>query len=80
MSHPHCAAGHVCQRPSGHECIEPGCHAPAGTAWGPLWCPEHDQERLDRISGQLDVAVMKAATWVEERANAPAKEQEQDMP
>lgn len=74
MSHPHCGEGHVCQRPSGRECIEPGCHALAGTTWGPLWCPEHDQERLDRISGQLDAAVGEAATWVEERANAPVKE------
>ena len=53
MSHPRCGAGHVCVQPSGRECIEPGCHAPAGTLWGPMWCPEHDQERLDRISGQM---------------------------
>ena len=54
-SHKLCAeAGkHICQRPSGQSCVEPGCDRPAGTWWGPLWCPEHDEERLDRISRQL---------------------------
>ena len=54
MAHPNCIEGHVCQRPSGRECHEPGCHDPAGTLWGPLWCPEHDRERLDRIGASLD--------------------------
>jgi hypothetical protein len=55
-SHPHCGGpdGHVCQRPSGRTCIEPECEQPAGTLWGPLWCPEHDQERLDRVSNRLE--------------------------
>lgn len=54
-SHQRCidAGEHVCQKPSGEGCIEPGCDRPAGTLWGPLWCPEHDQERLDRVSGQM---------------------------
>lgn len=56
ISHPNCQtpAGHVCQQPTGKPCIEPGCNGPAGTLWGPLWCPPCDQERLDRISAQFD--------------------------
>jgi hypothetical protein len=53
-SHPNCTDGHVCQKPSGRTCIEHGCNAEAGTLWGPLWCPEHDKERLDRITKNLD--------------------------
>jgi hypothetical protein len=55
-SHPNCwgPAGHICQEPSGRACIEKGCDQPAGTHWGPYWCPEHDVERLDRISANLD--------------------------
>jgi hypothetical protein len=54
-SHQKCrdAGEHICQRPSGRTCIEEGCDQPAGTLWGPLWCPEHDQERLDRIGRQM---------------------------
>lgn len=52
-SHPNCTDGHVCQKPSGRICIEDGCNEPAGTLWGPYWCPDHDRERLDRIDGQL---------------------------
>ena len=57
-SHPNCertATGilHVCQEPSGQPCVEDGCDKPAGTWWGPLWCPDHDVERLDRISRNL---------------------------
>lgn len=54
MSHPNCGAEHTCQRPSGRVCVEPGCTQPAGTIWGPLWCPDHDRERLDRITDQLE--------------------------
>lgn len=56
MSHPKCHGpdGHVCQQPSGRECIEPLCREPAGTLWGPLWYPAHDQERLDRITASLE--------------------------
>lgn len=53
-AHPKCVDGHVCQEPSGRECIEYGCHEPAGTHWGPMWCPDHDRERPNRISAQLD--------------------------
>ena len=44
QSHPNCTEGHVCQEPSGRTCL--GCDEPAGTIWGPYWCPEHDKERL----------------------------------
>lgn len=51
-SHPRCERpnGHTCQQPSGRVCIVGGCGGEAGTDWGPFWCPEHDAERLDRIS------------------------------
>lgn len=39
--------------PSGRTCIEPGCDKPAGTPWGPYWCPDHDDERIERIDRQL---------------------------
>lgn len=56
MSHPNChgPAGHVCQEPSGKECVETDCRNAAGTLWGPLWCPPHDEERLDRITRNLE--------------------------
>lgn len=53
-SHPKCTPVHVCQQPSGRTCVEDGCERQAGTWWGPLWCPEHDKERLDRISISLE--------------------------
>jgi hypothetical protein len=54
-AHPNCgpATGHVCAKPSGQICFETGCGEPAGTLWGPLWCPDHDAERIDRISALL---------------------------
>lgn len=56
MSHPNCERPnrHICQKPSGRTCIEAGCDRSAGTLWGPLWCPEHDAERLDRIAAGFD--------------------------
>jgi hypothetical protein len=55
-SHQKCldAAEHVCQKPSGRRCYEQPCEEPAGTLWGPYWCPKHDKERLDRISAAFD--------------------------
>lgn len=44
---------HICAEPSGATCFENGCTEPAGTWWGPHWCPEHDAIRLNRISRQL---------------------------
>lgn len=52
-AHPKCTGGHVCQQPSGRLCVEQGCNEAAGTLWGPYWCPEHDRQRLDRISANL---------------------------
>jgi len=52
-SHPNCRSeGHVCQQPSGHDCIDWG--KPAGTLWGPYWCPDCDVKRLDKISANLE--------------------------
>ena len=34
-------------------CLTAGCEEPAGTPWGPLWCADHDDERIHRISTQL---------------------------
>lgn len=61
MSHPNCHGpeGHVCAQPSGRTCREQECQKPAGTLWGPLWCPGCDEERLDRISASLN-ALTKA--------------------
>lgn len=52
-AHPKCDNGHVCQEPSGRTCVEVECNEAAGTLWGPLWCPDHDRERLDRISASF---------------------------
>lgn len=61
VSHPKCQteAGHVCAQPSGWPCHEPRCPKPAGTAWGPYWCPRHDQERLDRVTAELEALVQR---------------------
>jgi hypothetical protein len=39
---------------SGKTCVERGCTKPAGTHWSPFWCFEHNVERLDRISVNLE--------------------------
>lgn len=54
-AHPQCHTerGHVCQRPTGKPCIESGCDADAGTLLGPAWCPEHDQQRLQRVTDSM---------------------------
>jgi hypothetical protein len=52
MSHPNCTNGHVCQVPSGRKCVD--CGEPAGTKWGPYWCPDCDKKRLDRVTANLD--------------------------
>lgn len=56
-SHPRCWTGSAyahaeCVRPSGRACID--CGEPAGTTWGPYWCPPCDVKRLDRISRNLE--------------------------
>jgi hypothetical protein len=39
---------------TGKDCIEPGCHNPAGTWWSPLWCFQCNVKRMDRITMQLE--------------------------
>lgn len=60
MAHPNCTESHVCQQPSGRTCIESGCDLPAGTLWGPLWCPDHDRERLERVTRQMESLLNEA--------------------
>ena len=59
-SHPNCwgPEGHVCQQPSGRTCLD--CDQPAGTLWGPYWCPDCDVKRLDRISASLESLAAEA--------------------
>jgi hypothetical protein len=39
---------------TGEVCIERGCDKPAGTAWSPWWCFEHNVERMRRITTRLE--------------------------
>jgi hypothetical protein len=57
VSHPRCTDGHICQQPSGRACDVRGCQEPAGTLWGPYWCPDHDKQRLERITANLESAL-----------------------
>ncbi len=43
------AVGNSPQYHTGKPCIVAGCTRPAGTWWSPLWCVEHNIERIDRI-------------------------------
>lgn len=65
-SHPDCwkdgKRHHTCQKPSGRQCIERGCTNPAGTLWGPHWCPDCDVKRLDRISEGLE-SLYREGVW-----------------
>lgn len=56
---------HVCQKPSGRTCIEGGCTEPAGTLWGPLWCPDHDRERLNCVSAQMESLFTPGNLWLD---------------
>ena len=61
--HPRCWRGdhyeHTeCVKPSGRACVD--CGEPAGTLWGPMWCPDCDVKRLARISASF--AEIEAAT------------------
>jgi len=38
---------------TGKLCIEAGCNNPAGTAWSPYWCFEHNVKRIKHIGDQL---------------------------
>ncbi len=49
---------------TGEPCIREGCDKPAGTAWSPYWCFEHNVERMKFIDGQFDF--LKALFEIEE--------------
>lgn len=74
QSHPNCrgAEGHVCQRPSGQRCVD--CGAPAGTLWGPHWCPDCDMTRLDRILIALHGLVHESDSSSPQADSAPCGE------
>lgn len=36
------------------KCIMRSCIEPAGTPWGPHYCADHDDERINGISKALD--------------------------
>ena len=59
-SHPNCGGpkGHICRVLSGRACLD--CGQPAGTLWGPYWCPDCDVKRLDRIGASLDSLASEA--------------------
>lgn len=45
---------------TGKQCVTKGCKAPAGTWWSPLWCFEHNVERVKKITASLEDAVRHA--------------------
>ena len=51
--------GNSAKHYTGKQCIEKGCEAPAGTKWSPLWCFEHNVQRIDRISASLEDIVQQ---------------------
>lgn len=46
--------GNSSRHHTGKRCVESGCDRPAGTHWSPLWCFEHNVERIKRIDRQLE--------------------------
>jgi hypothetical protein len=38
---------------TGKQCYVHGCTNPAGTAWSPYWCFEHNVERIRCVDKQL---------------------------
>ncbi len=45
--------GNSAKHHTGKNCIEKGCVRPAGTLWSPLWCFNHNVERMRRIDRAL---------------------------
>jgi len=45
---------------TGKRCVEKGCKKPAGTWWSPLWCFDHNVERMKRVSAGLKDAAERA--------------------
>lgn len=56
---------HTCHEPSGRTCIGWDCDEPAGTPWGPFFCPACDVARLAEIGAELER--IQAEAW--RRAN-----------
>lgn len=50
---------------TGKICVEDGCNRPAGTAWSPYWCLQHNAERLDRITKQITAFIKDGETVCE---------------
>lgn len=48
-------------------CVTPGCGKPAGTWWSPLWCFEHNVERIDRIDDHLKMLSQHPATRLRDK-------------
>lgn len=46
--------GNSLQYHTGKSCVVVGCDSPAGTAWSPLWCFEHNVQRMRRITTSLE--------------------------
>jgi hypothetical protein len=44
---------------TGKSCIEKGCNDPAGTAWSPYWCFQHNVERMNRVGKSLKAMLAK---------------------
>lgn len=51
--HIHCkeTGHHICEGPNGSTCLE--CNKPAGTIYGPYWCPDHDSQRIHNLLNDL---------------------------
>ncbi len=46
---------------SGTACVESGCQNPAGTAWSPHWCWQHNAERMRRLRKQFELLEAECA-------------------
>ena len=46
--------GNSSKHHTGKSCIVKDCTEPAGTMWGPWWCFEHNVERINRITKNLE--------------------------
>jgi hypothetical protein len=45
---------------TGKQCVEKGCRKPAGTWWSPVWCFDHNVERMKRVTAAMDDAAKRA--------------------
>ena len=44
---------------TGKSCVERGCTNASGTGWSPIWCFDHNVERMDRISAAFDTELAR---------------------